>query len=141
VTGPDATPQAPTPALPDFARALEPLTERIIGCALEVHRELGPGLLESAYESALLIELAEAGLACRSQVAVPMIYKGRLIGEYRIDLIVENMVVVEVKSVERLDPVFDAQLLTYLRLSGKRVGLLLNFNSRLLKHGIKRVVL
>jgi GxxExxY protein len=132
-------PAAPT--MPEFGRAAEPLTERIIGCALEVHRELGPGLLESAYEAALLIEFGEAGLSCRAQVPVPMSYKGHAIGEYRIDLLVEDTVIVEVKSVERLDPVFDAQLLTYLRLAHKRIGLLLNFNSRLLKQGIKRVVL
>lgn len=129
------------PMLPEFARAAEGLTERIIGCALEVHRQLGPGLLESAYAAALQIEFAEAGLTWRSQVALPMVYKGHTIGDYRLDLLVEDTVVVEVKSVERLDPVFDAQLLTYLRLAGKRVGLLLNFNSRLLRQGIKRVVL
>jgi len=129
------------PALPDFVRASEGLTEKIIGCAVEVHRQLGPGLLESAYGAALLIELAEAGLSCRTQVPIPMVYKGHTIGEYRLDLLVEDTIIVEVKSVERLDPVFDAQLLTYLRLAGKRVGLLLNFNSRLLRQGIKRVVL
>ncbi len=114
------------------------LTESIIGCAIEVHRQLGPGLLESAYESALCIELADAGLKCQQQLIFPIIYKGRMIGEYRLDLMVEDTVVVEIKSVERFDPVFEAQILTYLRITEKKVGLLINFNSRLLKNGIKR---
>lgn len=119
----------------------DPLTARILGCAIEVHRELGPGLLESVYEAALCIELAAAGLRTQRQVELPVVYKGQLIGQYRLDLIVEDQVVVEVKSVERLDPVFDAQVLTYLRVTGKHVGLLINFNSHLLKTGIKRFVL
>jgi GxxExxY protein len=121
--------------------ATVPLTERIIGCAIEVHRVLGPGLLESTYESALCIELGDAGLSFKRQVILPVTYKGREIGEYRLDLLVEDTVIVEIKSVERLDPVFDAQLLTYLRVTGKAVGLLINFNSRLVKDGIKRLVL
>jgi GxxExxY protein len=116
----------------------DPLTERIIGCAIEVHRTLGPGLLESAYVGALSVELGEARLRVARQVAVPLTYKGREIGEYRLDLLVEDTVVVEVKAVERFDPVHEAQLLTYLRLTGKRVGLLINFNQRLLREGIKR---
>jgi GxxExxY protein len=119
----------------------DPLTERIIGCAIAVHRELGPGLLEATYEEALCIELEEAGLRYQRQMRVPIAYKGRSVGEYRLDLLVEDAVVVEVKSVERLKPVFDAQLLTYLRATGKRVGLLLNFNTLLLKDGIKRLIL
>src|SRR5215212_5633096 len=86
------------------------LTEKIIGAAIEVHRQLGPGLLESTYEKALCIELELAGLKHQCQVAVPVIYKGRTIGEYRIDRIVANAVVVEVKSVERFDPIFEAQI-------------------------------
>jgi GxxExxY protein len=116
------------------------LTKKIIGCAIEVHRQIGPGLLESTYETALCIELELSGLRFRRQVAFPLLYKGRDIGEYRVDLIVEDAVVVEVKSVERLDPVFDAQVLTYLRVTEKKVGLLINFNSRFLKDGIKRFV-
>ncbi len=116
------------------------LTERIIGCAIEVHRELGPGLLEATYESALAIELEGAGLRVRRQPVFPVVYKGRTIGEYRLDLIVQDTAVVEVKSVERFDPVFEAQVLTYLRVTGKKVGLLINFNKRLLKDGIKRFV-
>ena len=117
------------------------ITEGIIGCAIEVHRVLGPGLLESAYEAALCVELRNAGLQYETQAAVPIHYKGHLIGDYRLDLLVENQVVVEVKSVERFDPIFQAQVLTYLRATGRKVGLLINFNSRLLKDGIKRYVL
>jgi GxxExxY protein len=101
---------------------------------------LGPGLLESAYEEALCVELDEAGLRYRRQVAVPIVYKGRALGEYRLDLLVEEAVVVEVKSTERDDPVFTSQVLTYMRLTGKRLGLLINFNRRLLKQGIKRFI-
>ena len=117
------------------------VSERVLGCAIEVHRELGPGLLESIYESALEREILDAGLLVRRQVALPVRYKGTPLGELRLDLLVEECLVVEVKSVERPDPVFEAQLLSYLRLSGCRVGLLLNFNRRLLKDGIKRMVL
>jgi len=119
----------------------DPLTDRIIGSAIEVHKWLGPGLLESVYESALCIELEERGLRFERQIAFPLKYRDRLIGEFRLDLIVEHAVVLELKSVERMDPVFDAQLLTYLRISGMKTGLLINFNSRLLKDGIKRLVL
>ncbi|MDT5157220.1 MAG: hypothetical protein QOH51_1577 [Acidobacteriota bacterium] len=117
------------------------LTERIIGCAIEVHRQLGPGLLEGTYELALCVELTDAGLKYERQLAVPVIYKGREIGEYRLDLVIEDAVIVEIKSVERHDPVFEAQLLTYLRITGKHVGLLINVNNRMLKSGIKRLVL
>jgi len=98
-------------------------------------------LLENIYESALCIELEAAKLKYGQQVVIPVIYKGKQIGENRIDLIVENEVVVEIKSVERFDPVFEAQVLTYLKITGKKVGLLINFNSRLLKDGIKRFIL
>lgn len=117
------------------------LTERIIGCAIEVHRHLGPGLLEGTYEAALCVEMEERGLKYGRQARFPAVYKGRTVGEYRIDLIVEDAVVVEVKSVDRFDPVFEAQVLTYLRITGKKVGLLINFNSRLLRNGIKRYIL
>jgi len=115
------------------------LTERIIGRAIEVHRVLGPGLLEPAYEAALCIELDDAQIPYCRQIRLPAYYKGRRLGEYRMDLVVEDCVVVEVKAVERANPLFEAQLLTYLRVTGKPVGLLLNFNSRLLKDGIKRM--
>lgn len=117
------------------------LTDKIIGCAIQVHKHLGPGLLESIYESALCVELELAGLDCKRQVAVHISYRGRLIGEHRLDLVVEDLVVIELKSVERLEPIFEAQVLTYSKISGKRVGLLINFNSRLLKHGIQRFIL
>jgi len=117
------------------------LTEKITGCAIEVHRVLGPGLLESVYEEALCIELSDAGLKFQRQVNIPAVYKGRQVGLYRIDLVVEESVVVELKSVDRHDPVFEAQILTYLRVTGKKVGLLINFNSKLLKSVVKRFAL
>ena len=120
---------------------LNRLTEKIIGCAIEVHRQLGAGLLEATYESAVCIELEAAGLRFQRQVAIPVTYKGKPIGEYRLDLLVEDRVILEIKSVERLDPVFDAQVLTYLRVTHRKVGLLINFNSRFLKNGVKRFVL
>ncbi|MGI6209097.1 MAG: GxxExxY protein [Anaerolineae bacterium] len=121
--------------------SINALTEQIIGAAIEVHRHLGPGLLESVYEEALAVELELRGIPFGRQVAVPLAYKGRSLGEYRLDLLVDDAVAVEIKSVERHDPVFEAQLLTYLRLTGKRVGLLINFNTQLLKQGVKRLIL
>jgi GxxExxY protein len=121
--------------------SLNLLTSRIIGAAIEVHRVLGPGLLESIYETALGIEFEERGLTYAKHVRIPAYYKGRPLGKYEIDMIVEDRVVIEIKSVSRLTPVFEAQLLTYLRLADKRVGLLINFNSRLLKDGIKQLIL
>ena len=118
------------------------LTETIIGAAIDVHRELGPGLLESAYEECLCHELHIRGLAFARQVDLPVRYKGLSLDcGYRLDVVVENRVVVELKSTEQLLPVHQAQLLTYLRLSGKRVGLLMNFNVAVLKDGIVRRVL
>lgn len=119
---------------------LNGLTERIIGCAIEVHRQLGPGLLEGTYEAAMCIELSSAGLNHVRQPIFPVTYKGQVIGEYRLDLIVADCVVIEIKSVERFDPIFEAQVLTYLKVTGKRIGLLINFNSRLLKDGIRRFI-
>ena len=120
---------------------LNELTEKIIGAAIAVHSALGPGLLEAAYEAALCIELEELGLAFRRQPTIPATYKGRSIGDYRPDLIVEDQVVVELKSVERFEPVFEAIVLTYLRVTGKEVGLFLNFKSRFLRDGIHRFIL
>lgn len=117
------------------------VTQRIIKCAIEVHKQLGPGLLENVYENALAVEFELDGLIYQQQLKIPIVYKGRQLGEYRMDLLVEDLVIVEVKSVERFDPVFEAQLLTYLRITEKRVGLLINFNTRLVKDGIKRFVL
>jgi len=117
------------------------ISHEIIGAALDLHGNLGPGLLESAYECALMFELAQRGLDVRCQVPMPLIYKSvKLDQGYRLDLLVEDKVIVEIKSVECIAPVHYAQLLTYLRLSDKRLGLLINFNSKLLKHGIHRVV-
>ena len=115
------------------------LTEMIIGAAIEVHRELGPGLLESAYEAALAHELALRGVRFARQKEMPVRYKGFLIEVgYRIDLLVEEQVVVELKAVTEMHPIYEAQLITYLRLSGLRVGLLINFNVPRLKEGIIR---
>jgi len=102
---------------------IDELTEKIIGCAIEVHRQLGPGLLEATYEAALCVEFEEAGLDYKRQVLFPVIYKGRTIGEYRLDMLVEDAVVVEIESVERFDSVFEAQILTYLRVTEKKIGL------------------
>jgi GxxExxY protein len=121
--------------------AINRTTEQIIGCAIEVHRHLGPGLLEQNYETAMCIELLNAGLVFERQPAISIEYKGARIGDHRPDLIVANAVVVELKSVERFDPVFAAQVLTYLRCTGLRVGLLINFNGRVLRTGIKRFIL
>ncbi len=125
----------------EFPEERDPLTEKIIGSAIEVHRTLGPGLLEQTYESALCVELQLAGLKFQRQLVVPVTYKKQPVGDYRLDLVIENSVIVEIKSVERFDPIFEAQLLTYLKITGLKRGLLLNFNSRLLKDGIKRLVL
>lgn len=117
------------------------ISDLIIGAAIAVHRHLGPGLLETPYKRALCIELTHRGMLIETNRHIPMEYRGQLIGEYIPDLIVENMVVVEVKSVSHLEPVFTAQVVTYLRLTGLRVGLLLNFNAPKLIDGLKRVVL
>jgi GxxExxY protein len=118
----------------------DPLTEKIIGFAIEVHRHLGPGLLESAYEECLCHELSQDGLVFRRQVPLPVVYKSvRLDCGYRLDVVVENSVVVELKAVERLVPIHEAQLITYLKLSGIPTGLLLNFNIPVLREGIRRL--
>ena len=118
------------------------LTERVIGLAIEVHRYLGPGLLESAYEECLSYELNHAGIVHRRQAPLPIVYKGiRLDCGYRMDIVVENALVVEIKTVEQVVPLHEAQILTYLRLSGIRVGLLMNFNAVVLRNGLKRFVL
>lgn len=120
---------------------LDRITEKIIGCGIEVHRELGAGLLESVYESALCIEFLNNGLFYERQKALPLEYKGYKIGDFRIDLIVENSIVVELKSVDRFDPVFEAQILSYMKLGKYKLGLIMNFNSPLLKDGIKRFII
>ena len=114
---------------------------RIIGCAMELHRKVGAGLLESAYENALAYELKSAGLTVQQQLAMPFVYKEiKMDVGYRIDLLVENKVIVEIKSLENLAPVHFSQLLTYLKLSEKKLGLLINFNCKTLKEGIHRIV-
>ncbi|MEP6663500.1 MAG: GxxExxY protein [Verrucomicrobiota bacterium] len=125
----------------EFPVERDPLTEKVIGCAIEVHRHLGPGLLEITDESALCHEFKISGLDFRRQAAFPVLYKGTPVGEYRVDLLIAECLIVELKSVERIEPLFEAQLLAYLKISGCKRGLLLNFNSRLLKDGIKRFIL
>jgi len=118
------------------------LTEKIIGFAIEVHRQLGAGLLESAYEQCLCYELKQGDLAFRRQVPLPVVYKEiRLDCGYRLDLIVEEQVILELKTVERLMPIHEAQMLTYLKLSSIRTGLLLNFTSAVLREGLRRIML
>ena len=117
----------------------EKLTEKIIGAAIEVHRELGPGLLESAYEAALAFELTLREIRYERQIDMPVRYKGFLIEVgYRLDLLVENQVIVELKAVTEMHPIYEAQLITYLRLSGHRVGFLINFNVPRLIDGLTR---
>lgn len=115
------------------------VTNKIIGCALEVHKILGPGLLESAYEECLTHELLSQGLIVERQLPVPVIFKNiRLECGYRIDLLVENSVIIELKSIDEFAPVHEAQILTYMKLANKEIGLLINFNVNLLKEGIRR---
>lgn len=115
------------------------ITDKIIGCAIEVHKILGPGMLESAYEECLAFELRKAGLTVERQKPVPVTYKEvELNCAYRIDLLIEDEVIVELKTVEEFSPAHEAQILTYMKFSGKRTGLLINFNETLLKNGLKR---
>ena len=117
------------------------ITDKIISAAIAVHRELGPGLLESAYEACLVYELVQRGLSMEQQKTLPVIYRDvRVDCGYRIDLFVENQVIVELKAVEKLESIHRAQLLSYLKLSGCKVGLLINFNVKILKDGIHRIV-
>jgi len=118
---------------------LDQSTRRIIGAAIEVHKTVGPGLLESAYQACLAFEVRQRGLKADEQVPLPVLYKDiKLDCGYRLDLLVEDSVIVEIKAVEKLCPIRDAQLLSYLRIAHKRVGLLINFHSRVLKDGLKR---
>src|SRR6266849_9251037 len=117
------------------------ISHRIIGAAIEVHRNLGPGLLESAYQSCLAFELKQLGLKVEEQKFLPVLYKQvKLDCGYRLDLVVEDEIIVEVKAIEKLLPIHDAQLLSYLRLTRKKVGLLMNFHVPVLKDGLKRIV-
>ena len=120
---------------------LNEISGKIIDCAIKVHKKIGSGLLESTYETCLIYELRKAGLKIETQVALPIIYDEiKLEAGYRIDVLVEDSIILELKSVESLMPIHEAQLLTYLRLANKKLGLLINFNVSLLKNGIKRVI-
>jgi len=120
---------------------LKELTHKIIGCALEVHSTLGPGLLESVYENALAREFEIQQIGYKQQMPIPLSYKGHMVGEHRLDFLVENSVVLELKCVENLHPVYDAQILTYLKATDCKIGLLINFKVERLKSGIKRIIL
>ena len=121
---------------------LNELTYKIIGCAIEVHKQLGPGLLESVYENCVLSEMIERGLSVESQVPLPLIYKNKHLGVgYRADIKVNHSVLVEIKSVETLNEVHIAQMLTYLKISNCKLGYLINFNCVKLQDGIRRIIL
>jgi GxxExxY protein len=118
------------------------LSYDVIGCAIEVHKELGPGLLESTYQHCLAFELSKHNIRFILEKPLPVIYKGQAINcEYRIDMLIEDQLVIEIKSVERMIPLFDAQILTYMRMAGIQTGLLINFNVKRLREGIKRFIL
>ncbi|MBN8626177.1 MAG: GxxExxY protein [Planctomycetes bacterium] len=126
----------------DNADGRDPLSGKVIELAIEVHRELGPGLLESTYEECLCYELSQAGLDFQRQLPLPVRYKQvRLDCGYKIDVVVEQKLILELKTVEKLLPIHEAQLLTYLKLSGIKTGLLINFCTPLIKDGLKRMVL
>jgi GxxExxY protein len=117
------------------------ITRVIIGCAIEVHKNLGPGLLESAYEECLAFELSKAGLSIKRQQPAPVVYKDiKLDFGYRIDILVENLVIIELKVVDEFNPVHEAQILTYMKFANKKIGLLINFNVMILKSGIRRFI-
>ncbi len=117
------------------------ITEKIIGCPIEVHRALGPGLLESVYEQCLCYELSQINLSFQRQIDLPVIYKSvNLTWGYRMDLVVENLVIVELKAIDQILKIHEAQLLSYLRLYKKTVGLLINFHVPVLKNGVRRIV-
>lgn len=126
----------------EFKKMLDSITEGIIGAAIAVHRELGPGLLESTYEACLLFELGERGFQVERQKELPVVYRNnKLDCGYRLDLLVNGLVIVEVKAVDKLDKVHEAQVMSYLKLSGCKVGLLMNFNVTQLTKGLKRIVM
>jgi GxxExxY protein len=121
---------------------LNQLSSQIIKAAINVHKELGPGLLESVYQSCMVIELNDMNIKIESQVPLPVFYRGQKVSEegFRLDLLVDDLIIVELKSVEKVQPVHKKQLLTYLRLTNKPLGLLINFNESMLKEGITRVI-
>jgi GxxExxY protein len=115
------------------------ITGKIIGCAMEVHKNLGPGLLESAYAECMIYELQNSGLRVESQKPVPIIYKERKLDYgYRIDILVEDKVLIELKSIDMFNPIHEAQILTYMKFAGKKIGLLINFNVTMLRNGLRR---
>ena len=116
------------------------LTEKIIGAAIEAHKELGPGYLESVYEEALAIEFDLREIKYERQKEIEIVYKGRRAGKHRLDFVIENQVVLEIKSIERFDEIHRAQVISYCKATGKKVGLLINFNVPVLKSGIRRIV-
>jgi len=129
-------------AFAPIAPETEETARAVVNSGLAVHRALGPGLLESAYEHCMAFELQRSGRRVRRQVALPIVYEGtKLDAGYRIDLMIDERVIVEIKSIEALAPIHDAQILTYLRLSGRRLGFLINFNVALFKEGVKRFIL
>ncbi len=126
----------------DRLKTLNAISEQIIGAAIAVHKELGPGLLESVYEVCLLQELEDRGVHYEHQANLPLYYKGKMTDkQFRMDIVVEDEVIVELKAVDEVQPIHEAQLLTYMRLAGKQMGLLINFNVPLLKEGIMRRLL
>jgi GxxExxY protein len=127
-------------ALPDDAYPLSGLTKRIIAAAVEVHRAMGPGYVEKIYENALVLELESRGHKVDRQITVDVAYRGKLVGQHRIDLLVDDLVVLELKSVEALANAHKAQLRSSLKAAGKRIGLLMNFNQETLTSGVKRVI-
>ena len=118
----------------------ENITDKILGCAVAVHKAIGPGLAESSYQAAMAIEMTEQGMSFEREPSLPVTYRGKIIGHHRPDFVVENAVVVELKVVRSFEPVFTTQVLTYLRLTELRVGLLINFNVEAMGFGIKRIV-
>lgn len=131
----------PTCIMESLGIPYDTLSHKVIGCAIEVHRNLGPGLLESAYQHCLAHELSLNKIAFKKEAALPLSYKGTWIDcGYRLDFIVEDRLILELKSVRSLEPIHEAQLITYLKLSGIHAGLLLNFNVKLIRDGIKRLV-
>jgi GxxExxY protein len=120
---------------------IEKVATTIVDAAFKVHSTVGPGLLESAYETCLIYELKKRGLSVESQVALPIKYDGKIISNsYRIDLLVDNCLIIEIKAVDEIIPVYISQVLTYLKFSDQRLGLIINFNTRLFKDGVKRVI-
>jgi GxxExxY protein len=122
-------------------RDLDGLARRVIGAAIEVHRVLGPGYLESVYEGALAVELEHLGIECERQATISVLYRGKPVGVARLDLLVAGRLVIELKAVDAILPIHQAQLVSYLRATGNPLGLLINFNTRVLRDGIKRIIL